>query len=175
MNQSDFLAELAQALAALPATERSDILNDYRDYFAEAAAAGRSDAAVISALGSPQQLAAALQMPTRHPAAPATSAAADTITAFLRQSLMIAVTGIGFLFATGFMVFFCAAGILLLLVQQPPIANKITLSIAGHPVADPQQMMAAGAVLLVCGLISLYIDYRLLRSLLGRFRRLFLG
>ncbi|MBV8045940.1 MAG: DUF1700 domain-containing protein [Paludibacterium sp.] len=57
MKRDAFLERLARALAALPATERDEILADYRAYFDDAEADGRSEASVCQALGEPERLA----------------------------------------------------------------------------------------------------------------------
>ncbi|MCX7207158.1 MAG: DUF1700 domain-containing protein [Proteobacteria bacterium] len=57
MNQDEFLKQLSLGLERLPATEREDILRDYRAYFNDALADGRIEADVAAALGDPQRLA----------------------------------------------------------------------------------------------------------------------
>jgi uncharacterized membrane protein len=57
MNQDEFLKQLSLGLERLSATEREDILRDYRAYFNDALADGRSEADVAAALGDPQRLA----------------------------------------------------------------------------------------------------------------------
>lgn len=57
MNKHDFLQQLAVALAALSDKERDEILADYRAYFDDAQADGRSEDDVAAALGDPQRLA----------------------------------------------------------------------------------------------------------------------
>lgn len=60
MNRGEFLERLRQGLRALPAARQAEILADYQSYFAEAAAAGRTDDDVAGSLGSPKRLAAEL-------------------------------------------------------------------------------------------------------------------
>jgi uncharacterized membrane protein len=57
MNQNEFLQQLSLGLERLPVAEREDILSDYRAYFNDALADGRSEADVAAALGDPQRLA----------------------------------------------------------------------------------------------------------------------
>jgi uncharacterized membrane protein len=57
MNQDEFLKQLSLGLERLSATEREDILRDYRAYFNDALADGRIEADVAAALGDPQRLA----------------------------------------------------------------------------------------------------------------------
>lgn len=57
MTQSEFMQQLAAALADLPAAEREEILADYRAYFIDGLADGRSEADITAALGEPQRLA----------------------------------------------------------------------------------------------------------------------
>ncbi|GLS02914.1 hypothetical protein GCM10007860_00570 [Chitiniphilus shinanonensis] len=61
MNQSEFLQRLQAGLRGLPAAEIEDILSDYREYFQDALAAGRSEADTAAALGEPEQLARELR------------------------------------------------------------------------------------------------------------------
>ncbi|WP_051259026.1 DUF1700 domain-containing protein [Chitinibacter tainanensis] len=57
MQQTEFLNQLEAALQALPAAERAEILADYRAYFADGLADGRSEAEIAMALGDPARLA----------------------------------------------------------------------------------------------------------------------
>jgi len=57
MSKEEFLRQLASHLGALPEAERADILADYRAYFDDAEADGRSQADVATALGDPLRLA----------------------------------------------------------------------------------------------------------------------
>lgn len=61
MSKNEFLQQLAAALGDLPAAEREEILADYRAYFDDAQADGRSEADVTAALGDPQRLARELR------------------------------------------------------------------------------------------------------------------
>ncbi len=56
MNGEGFLRSLRVGLAGLPAEEIEDILTDYRAYFEEARASGRSEEDVAGALGDPDRL-----------------------------------------------------------------------------------------------------------------------
>ncbi|XZG70727.1 DUF1700 domain-containing protein [Chitinibacteraceae bacterium HSL-7] len=57
MTQSEFMQQLLAGLARLSEGERAEIEADYRAYFADALADGRSEADVAAALGDPQKLA----------------------------------------------------------------------------------------------------------------------
>ena len=57
MNKKDFLDTLKVALNGLPSEEVQDILRDQEEFIREAVAAGRSEDAVLSSLGSPIELA----------------------------------------------------------------------------------------------------------------------
>jgi len=57
MSRDEFLRQLEQALAGVPQAEREDILADYRAYFDDARADGRSEEEVAAALGDPARLA----------------------------------------------------------------------------------------------------------------------
>jgi len=57
MNREQYLQRLAAALGKLGPAERDEILADYRAYFDDAAADGRSEAEVCAALGEPERLA----------------------------------------------------------------------------------------------------------------------
>lgn len=57
MSEQEFIHQLQQALSRLPERERQEILDDYREYFRDGAAAGRSEADIAAGLGDPRQLA----------------------------------------------------------------------------------------------------------------------
>jgi uncharacterized membrane protein len=61
MNAEQFLAELRAALRGMPVAEIEEIAQDYAAHFAEARAAGRSEAEVAAALGDPARLARELR------------------------------------------------------------------------------------------------------------------
>lgn len=57
MNRASFLAELRMGLSGMPAQEKEETIADYDAHFSEGLAAGRSEAAIASALGDPARLA----------------------------------------------------------------------------------------------------------------------
>jgi hypothetical protein len=57
MTRAEFIATLRRGLAGLPAEAIDDIVADYEAHFADAVAAGRSEAEVAEALGDPERLA----------------------------------------------------------------------------------------------------------------------
>ena len=57
MNRANFLAELRMGLSGLPAQEIEETVADYDAHFSEGMAAGRSEAAIATALGDPARLA----------------------------------------------------------------------------------------------------------------------
>src|SRR5688572_19619792 len=57
MNETAFLDALARGLRGLDAPAREEILRDYREHFAAAREAGRSDNETAQRLGDPAQLA----------------------------------------------------------------------------------------------------------------------
>ncbi|WP_299817082.1 DUF1700 domain-containing protein [uncultured Roseibium sp.] len=61
MTQEQFLTELRQALAGIPAPDIEDIVADYQSYFAEALSAGRNIEDVVAAHGDPRRLAQELR------------------------------------------------------------------------------------------------------------------
>lgn len=61
MTRQAFMARLREGLRGLPAKTQADILADYEAHFAEGAAAGRSEAEVVAALGDPGRLARELR------------------------------------------------------------------------------------------------------------------
>jgi uncharacterized membrane protein len=61
MNRAMFLSELRMGLSGLPQSEIDDTVADYEAHFAEGLAAGRSEAAIASALGDPARLARELR------------------------------------------------------------------------------------------------------------------
>jgi len=61
MTRIEFLDRLRQGLNGLPPETVTDIMNDYEAHFADAAAAGRSEAEVAAALGDPGRLARELR------------------------------------------------------------------------------------------------------------------
>mgnify|MGYP004444994735 CR=1 FL=1 len=61
MNQEQFLQELRQGLAGIPAHDIDDITADYQSYFDEAEAAGRRVDDVLAAHGDPRRLARELR------------------------------------------------------------------------------------------------------------------
>ncbi|WP_255988440.1 DUF1700 domain-containing protein [Chitinolyticbacter albus] len=62
MTQHEFLQQLAASLEGLPETQRDDILADYREYFSDGLAAGRSEADIATALGDPRELGRTLRV-----------------------------------------------------------------------------------------------------------------
>jgi len=65
MTRAEFLGRLRQALSGLSAQDIDDIIADYDAHFAEAAAAGRAEAEVATALGDPIRLARELRAESR--------------------------------------------------------------------------------------------------------------
>ena len=61
MTRQAFMARLREGLRGIPAQAQADIVADYETHFADAAAAGRSEADVASALGDPGRLAQELR------------------------------------------------------------------------------------------------------------------
>ena len=61
MTRTEFLDRLRQGLAGLPQATIADFVADYEAHFADAAAAGRSEAEVAAALGDPARLARELK------------------------------------------------------------------------------------------------------------------
>ncbi|WP_284422477.1 MULTISPECIES: DUF1700 domain-containing protein [unclassified Bradyrhizobium] len=64
MDRTAFLGLLKDGLAGLPADDIDEIIADYMSYFDEAAASGRGEAEVASALGDPRRLARELRAET---------------------------------------------------------------------------------------------------------------
>jgi uncharacterized membrane protein len=61
MNRAMFLSELRMGLSGLPQNEIDETVADYEAHFSEGIAAGRSEAAIASALGDPARLARELR------------------------------------------------------------------------------------------------------------------
>ena len=61
MNRAMFLSELRMGLSGLPQHEIDETVTDYDVHFAEGLAAGRTEAAIASALGDPARLARELK------------------------------------------------------------------------------------------------------------------
>ena len=61
MTRADFIDRLKAGLAGMPASQISDIVADYDTHFADAIAAGRTEAEVAEALGDPGRLARELK------------------------------------------------------------------------------------------------------------------
>jgi uncharacterized membrane protein len=61
MTRADFIVRLKAGLAGMPANQISDIVADYDTHFADAIAAGRTEAEVAEALGEPGRLARELK------------------------------------------------------------------------------------------------------------------
>ncbi|MBS0281807.1 MAG: DUF1700 domain-containing protein [Proteobacteria bacterium] len=61
MNRAMFLSELRMGLSGMPQNEIDETLADYEAHFSDGAAAGRSEAAIASALGDPARLAKELR------------------------------------------------------------------------------------------------------------------
>ncbi|WP_033542949.1 DUF4097 family beta strand repeat-containing protein [Planococcus sp. CAU13] len=57
MTENQFIQELEHALDRLPVEERKDIMQDFREYFANGRADGKSDRIIASELGEPQAIA----------------------------------------------------------------------------------------------------------------------
>lgn len=62
MNRADFLRRLDEALGAMPAEARAEILADYASYFVDGEAAGRGELDVAESLGDPRRIAAELSL-----------------------------------------------------------------------------------------------------------------
>jgi uncharacterized membrane protein len=61
MTRADFITRLKAGLSGMPASQIGDIVADYDTHFADAMAAGRSEAEVADALGNPGRLARELK------------------------------------------------------------------------------------------------------------------
>lgn len=61
MTRAEFMTRLRRGLAGLPVTTIADIVADHDAHFADAVAAGRSEAEVAAALGDPDRLARELR------------------------------------------------------------------------------------------------------------------
>jgi len=61
MTRAFFLSRLKDGLSGMPDDEIGDIMSDYEAHFADAHAAGRSDADVEAGLGDPMRLAKELR------------------------------------------------------------------------------------------------------------------
>jgi uncharacterized membrane protein len=61
MTRAEFMTRLRRGLAGLPVTTIADIVADHEAHFADAQAAGRSEAEVAAALGDPDRLARELR------------------------------------------------------------------------------------------------------------------
>lgn len=61
MTRQAFMARLREGLRGLPPQAVADILSDYETHFADGEAAGRTEAEVAAALGSPERLARELR------------------------------------------------------------------------------------------------------------------
>ncbi len=57
MTKKQFLMALETALRKLPSDEKQEMLQDFEEHFAIGAEEGKSEAEIINALGSPQQIA----------------------------------------------------------------------------------------------------------------------
>ena len=57
MNETQFLHKLEAALHKLPDKERGDILQDFKEHFSIGREEGKTEEAIASSLGSPQQIA----------------------------------------------------------------------------------------------------------------------
>src|SRR5580698_4570221 len=61
MTQDEFIQKLRHELGNFPKQAVDEIIADYREYFGDALAAGRSEAEVVAALGDPVKLARELK------------------------------------------------------------------------------------------------------------------
>jgi uncharacterized membrane protein len=61
MTRAEFMTRLRRGLAGLPVTTIADVVADHEAHFADAMAAGRSEAEVAAALGDPDRLARELR------------------------------------------------------------------------------------------------------------------
>src|SRR5580698_1794710 len=61
MTQDEFIQKLRHELGNFPKQAVDEIIADYREYFSDALAAGRSEAEVVAALGDPVKLARELK------------------------------------------------------------------------------------------------------------------
>jgi len=175
MTRDEFLDGLRTSLAGFGKRDVDEILADYDEYFREAAAVGRSEAAVAKALGSPRQLARLLQIDARIQAwesnrSPRTLA-----------GMVLSIAGVGLLnlFMIGpimaltvflFGLFACAAttfcaGIGLVLASVPSIGlhRFVRVDVFGSDVSDPAAMAAVGVGMLCTGLIWFLVNMKLSR------------
>jgi len=60
MTEQQFLNELERSLTQLPSDERTDILQDIKEYFTNGRKDGKSDSEIAASLGSPKEIAAEL-------------------------------------------------------------------------------------------------------------------
>ena len=61
MNRAMFLSELRMGLSGMPPKDIDETIADYESHFSEGLAAGRSEAAIATALGDPARLARELK------------------------------------------------------------------------------------------------------------------
>jgi uncharacterized membrane protein len=178
VNRDQFIDALQRELRDMDAGEQAEILADYAAYFRQAADAGRDDAEVTAALGTPRQLADALKQVARVRLAgwqtPTATIGTDRVSSLLGVLVGGLAWAFGFLLKAALLLAFTLAGMacvvagaLLLLIDVPELKlqHMITLDIAGHNVSNPDMMMLAGAAMVLGGLLWIYIDVRLLRNL----------
>src|SRR5688572_6108818 len=94
MGRDEYLSELARHLTKLPEDARRDVLADYAEHFASGREAGKDDAEIARALGTPRHVAAACHADLMVARAEAESRPGPKAWSLARATL--AVVGLGF-------------------------------------------------------------------------------
>ncbi len=159
MTKKQFLNQLDSALKSLPADERQDILQDYREHFVIGMEKGNSEEEIAASLGSPTQIAKELLAAYHLEKVETTTSTGNILRA------MWAVVGLGFLnlvfvlgpfiALTGVMVAGWTAGIALVLSPVIVLADTIMHPETFHPFFLFISIMLSGLGLLVT--IGMYI------------------
>lgn len=173
MNREQFLKSLADELGSMTPREREDVLADYREYFADALAAGRSDTDVAKALGAPKPLAQLLQTESRIKRwqdQPTPKSFAQLCWAVLRLGFvnllaLPIIVGMGGAligcFAAACGLILGGSALTLAIVPEFQIGQYVTVDVAGIDLTEPRSVMVAGIGVICAGIVWLFINVRL--------------
>jgi uncharacterized membrane protein len=141
MNRQDFIDRLRRGLRGLPQSAMNESIADYETHFAEAMAAGRSEAEVSAALGDPDRLAREVRAQIglkrwdmeRNPSAAANAIFAvlglGAIDILILLPIVMWIAGVIFAFAVAAIVLFCVGAVMMVVgpvvVHPPPMAALI--------------------------------------------------
>jgi uncharacterized membrane protein len=141
MNRQDFISRLRRGLRGLPQSAIGESVADYETHFAEALAAGRSEAEISASLGDPDRLAREIRAQIglkrwdmeRNPSAAANAIFAvlglGAIDILILLPILMWIAGVIFAFALAAIALFCVGAVMMVVgpvvVHPPPMAALV--------------------------------------------------